>query len=85
MSYQQHQGAPDGSRRQQQPPFPLQGINGATTARAPAAGVYAVQYGQQQVREIFCFVEVWEGKNRLVCAFVCLCSPPPLPLFVHVN
>eukprot|EP00752_Nemacystus_decipiens_P006790 g6097.t2 len=49
MSYQQHQGAPDGSnRRPQQPPFPLQGINGATTARAPAAGVYTMQYGQQQ-------------------------------------
>eukprot|EP00903_Cladosiphon_okamuranus_P010753 g10162.t2 len=51
MSYQQHQGAPDGSRRQQQPPFPLQGINGATTARAPAAGVYAMQYGQQQQQQ----------------------------------
>lgn len=52
MSYHQ-QGAPDAGRRQQQqqqPPFPLQqGINGATTARAPAAGVYAMQYGQQQV------------------------------------
>lgn len=53
MSYQQHQGASDG-RRQQQPPFPLQGINGATTPRAPATGVYTMQYGQQQVHEIFC-------------------------------
>lgn len=73
MSYQQHQGAPDGNRRQQQPPFPLQGINGATTARAPAAGVYAMQYGQQQVRKIFGFVEVCGRGERAVC--VCVCPP----------
>ncbi|CAN0159522.1 unnamed protein product [Ectocarpus sp. 6 AP-2014] len=56
MSYQQqHQGAPDGSRRQQQaPPFPLLGTNGAAAAgRAPAAGVYGMpqQYGQQQQQQ----------------------------------
>lgn len=54
MSYQQqHQGAPDGSRRQQQAtPFPLLGTSGAAAAgRAPAAAVYGMpqQYGQQQV------------------------------------
>ncbi|CAM9609627.1 unnamed protein product [Hapterophycus canaliculatus] len=53
MSYQQqHQGAPDSSRRQQQAtPYPLLGTSGAAAAgRAPAAAVYGMpqQYGQQQ-------------------------------------
>ena len=49
MSYQ-HQGAPDGGRRQA-PPYPLLGTNGAAAGRAPAAGVYGMpQYGQVSIR-----------------------------------
>ncbi len=101
MSYQQHQGAPDGSRRQQ-PPFPLQGISGAATARAPAAGVYAMQYGQQQVRaewtgrtrrgdgENPVQVFVRRGQNttrrrRLVCDIFPLLCCPRLSIFVCVH